>query len=91
MKQNNYSQSGIKQVSNHRYFVKIYSPEISLEKISDEFNKSKQLHDLANRSRLFLFPRPISFENNNISFELVEDFIELRCFLFKNNNLFWRD
>jgi hypothetical protein len=72
-------------------FIKTYDETIPLERVKQEFYKSKKIYELSLKNH-FNFPKPLIINNRTLVSEaLPAGLINLEEFLYKNNNLKHQD
>jgi len=71
-----------------KIFKKRYFFENSKSVIDKEYVKSLKLHYLSNDSTMYYYPKPLSKSDYFITYEFLDDFIQLDEYIFKNLNLF---
>jgi len=76
-----------------KIFVKKYDNDYSNELISSEYEKSLMIYEFLKNNKNVSTPKPLKLDLNtkSITFEFIENAIDIKDFIFKNNKNFFND
>ena len=85
------SSSYVIEESGKKYFIKKYMEGYSEELITTEFEKSKKIYEHLKEEKLAKTPKPLGIEKKKriMKFEYLPNFIEIKKFFLRNNNIFF--